>query len=35
MKIMMGDFSLKVGMEGIFKLIIRNESPYDIGNEKS
>jgi hypothetical protein len=33
MKILLGDFNAKVGMEDIFKLTIRNESWHEISND--
>jgi hypothetical protein len=33
MKILLGDFSAKVGREDIFKLIIGNESIHEISND--
>jgi hypothetical protein len=33
MKIMLGDFSVKVGREDIFKLTIGNDSPHKITND--
>jgi hypothetical protein len=33
MKIILGDFNAKVGMENIFKLTIRNESLREISND--
>jgi hypothetical protein len=33
MKIVLGDFNAKVGMEGIFKPTIGNESLHDISND--
>ena len=33
MKILLGDFNIKVGRENIFKLTIRNESLHQDGND--
>jgi hypothetical protein len=35
MKILLGDFSAKVGKEGIFKPIIGNESLHEANNDNS
>jgi hypothetical protein len=33
MKILLGDFNTKLGMEGIFKLTIDNESLHEVSND--